>query len=394
MFRDNYKKYVPTCPKTIPVVDQYMWKDRDTNQYNCNNGVSHAIYDCQGNVSYTLPLDMYPPGGDIHPQIPLSNRMHFNYRMSPDIVTEVRDVLREGNVEGYEGGSRTNPIQHQLLDQGMFDMRTPSFFRGNVEGYEGGSHTNDLQHPLLDQGMFDMRTPAYFRQERYTPQRQPQGIMSPSIRQHIPDDRQPTEGYDARDYIPRNTYNQGTYNPGYVRDYPKNTTVPEEGPFSSLKALQPYNLEHFQDSRTPPPPPLIIGQRRGVPRQNVREKCVPTKYSGPWNVSDPCYTRDDGNLYCRQPDRPYLDCTTIVTPVSRREGFDDPYYQKPISPFNFCHAAEDGSVQCSEGFSQIPSSSSEFPLVYQSPIMVKGHTMGNPYGNRPGSECKGLYGGV
>jgi hypothetical protein len=350
MYRDNHKKHIPTCPKTIPVVDQFLWKDRDTNQYNCNNGISHTIYDCQGNIHFSLPLDMYPPAGEIHPQIPLSNRMHYNYRMSPDIIVEAQEVLKEG----YDGGSHTNDMQHALLDQGMFDTRTPSFFRGDVEGYDGGSRTNPIQHPLLDQGMFDTRTPAYFRQERYTPQRDPQGIMGPVIGKRIPDDRQPIEGYDARDFIPRNTYNQGSYNPGYVRDYPRSSTMPEESPLSGLKALQPYNLEHFQDSRTPPPPPLIISQRRGVPRQNVEG----------------------------------------VTPMQRRERFEDPYFQKEITPFNFCHAGADGTVQCSEGFSQIPTSASEFPLAYQSPIMVKGHTMGNPYGNRPGSECKGLYGGV
>ena len=318
MYRDNHKKHIPTCPKTIPVVDQFLWKDRDTNQYNCNNGISHTIYDCQGNVHFSLPLDMYPPAGEIHPQIPLSNRMHYNYRMSPDFLVEAQEVLKEG----YDGGSHTNDMQHAPLDQGMFDTRTPSYFRGDVEGYEGGSRTNAMQHPLLDQGMFDTRTPSFFRQERYTPQSDPQGIMGATRGKRIPDDRQPTEGYDARAYLPRNTYNQGTYNPGYVRDYPKRSNMPEEGPLSGLKALQPYNLEHFQPEKI------------------------------------------------------------------------DPYYQKPITPFNFCHATADGNVQCSEGFSQIPTSASEFPLAYQSPIMVKGHTMGNPYGNRPGSECKGLYGGV
>jgi len=334
MYRDNYKKHIPTCPKTIPVVDQFLWKERDTNQYNCNNGISHTIYDCQGNVHFSLPLDMYPPGGEIHPQIPLSNRMHFNYRMSPNILFEAEEVLKEG----YDGGSHTNDMQHALLDQGMFDTRTPGYFRGDVEGYDGGSRTNPIQHSLLDQGMFDTRTPAYFRQssaERYTSQiEDPDGIMGPVRGRQIPDDRQPTEGYDARAYLPRNTYNQGTYNPGYVRDYPKRSNVPEEGPLSSLKSLQPYNLEHF----TPPPPPLSVRQRIGASK-----------------------------------------------------GYFD---QGEITPFNFCHQTSDGLTQCSEGFSQIPTSSSEFPLAYQSPIMVKGHTMGNPYGNRPGSECKGLYGGV
>lgn len=301
MYRNNYKKYVPTCPKTIPVVDQYLWKDRDTNQYTCDNGVSHSIYDCQGNVSFTLPLEMYPPGGEIHPQIPLSNRMHYNYRMSPDFLVEMGSVGGSGgrsssqpagispapgsSIEAYgpEGGSRSGagvwPIQRQLLDAGMFDTNTPSFF-GHVEGYgpSGGSRSGagvwPIQRQLLDAGMFDTNTPSFFRG----------------------DARQSTEGYGS--------------DPSYVRDYDsmRRYNRPEER--SGLQLIQPYNLEHFIE----PQQSMRMAPTRGAP------------------------------------------------------------------------------ARIDERFSQIPTDANQFPLVYQSPIMVKGHTMGNPYGIRAGSECKGLYG--
>jgi hypothetical protein len=60
-----------------------MWKDKDTTKYKCFNGISHPIYDCQGMINYSLPLDKYPPAHSIHPQIPMVHRMHMNYRDSP-----------------------------------------------------------------------------------------------------------------------------------------------------------------------------------------------------------------------------------------------------------------------------------------------------------------------
>lgn len=255
MYRDNYEKHVPTCPKTVPVVDQYLWKERDTNKYTCSNGVSHPIYDCKGDVSFTLPLEMYPPAGKVHPQIALSNRMHYNYRMSPDFVELAR--------EGYDAD--TSAIQYDLLDQGSFDMDAPPFFhqkegferggdRGEVctyglcnnigTGREGYGSASSIQFDLLDQGSFDMDVPGYF---------------------------------------------------GHSTSIPRPRRLPRLPVTDLQKFLQPWNPDIFSNSQ-------------------------------------------------------------------------------------------------SESFAQIPTPSANFPLEYQSPLMQPPHTLRTPYGIRPGSECKGLYG--
>lgn len=84
MDRNLHPKYKPECPRHASLVDQYMWKEKDTNKYMCYNGISHPIYDCKGEISYSLPLEMYPPVNRVHPQIDMVRRMHFNYRGSPD----------------------------------------------------------------------------------------------------------------------------------------------------------------------------------------------------------------------------------------------------------------------------------------------------------------------
>lgn len=80
MNRSGHKKYIPQCPRQAAIVDQYMWKQKDTNKYRCYNGISHPIYDCKGWVNFSLPLENYPPVDEVHPQIKMVKRSHLNYR--------------------------------------------------------------------------------------------------------------------------------------------------------------------------------------------------------------------------------------------------------------------------------------------------------------------------
>lgn len=297
MYRNNYKKYVPSCPKTVPVVDQYLWKERDTNEYTCNNGVSHPIYDCKGDVSFTLPLEMYPPGGEIHPQIALSNRMHFNYRMSPDIAVELQDIIK-GN-EGYH----------------------PS-----MESYDASA--NPMQYHLLDQGSFDLDVPSFFHQ--------------PPMSKHA------KEGY----YMQQET-NQRPCVPGYPCDAP---SQPQSRPITP----PPTPLYH--------PPMLPLGGREGYGNTN------PIQY----DLLDQGSFDLDAPPFFHQPQR------RPSIPTRRQESS---MALNMLSPWN-----PDLFSQRSERFSNIPTPSSDFPLQYQSPLMQQGYTLRTPYGIRPGSECKGLYG--
>ena len=73
--RNLHPKYIPQCPTQVPMVNQYMWSEKDSNLYQCNNGIAFPIYDTIGNVSYTLPLSEYPPANSIHPHV-LFSRYH------------------------------------------------------------------------------------------------------------------------------------------------------------------------------------------------------------------------------------------------------------------------------------------------------------------------------
>ena len=76
-----------------------MWPEKDTNKYMCYNGISHPIYSCNGNINYTLPLEMYPPVDDVHPQIKMVRRMHLNQR-GPNPVNETPPTVQDYH-DGY-----------------------------------------------------------------------------------------------------------------------------------------------------------------------------------------------------------------------------------------------------------------------------------------------------
>jgi hypothetical protein len=107
MDRHLHVPYFPQCPRTQPLSSQYMWPEKDTNQYMCYNGISHPIYSCNGNINYTLPLEMYPPVDDVHPQIKMVRRMHLNHR-GPGPVHETPPTVQNyhtGHVPAKTGWS-------------------------------------------------------------------------------------------------------------------------------------------------------------------------------------------------------------------------------------------------------------------------------------------------
>lgn len=75
MDRRGYAKYRPPLPHRVALVDQYLWPVKDTNNYTAVNGTAQPIYDCDGSVSYTLPLDKYPNWYQVDPQIRQSQMM-------------------------------------------------------------------------------------------------------------------------------------------------------------------------------------------------------------------------------------------------------------------------------------------------------------------------------
>lgn len=108
MERDLHKRHIPLCVTRPAVVDQYSWPEKDTTERVCNNGVSHPIYACNGHISRTLPLDMYPEVDQVHPQIRQGWQPHFGSR-DPRVAhaIEIAQLDRaKGRLEGlYISGS-------------------------------------------------------------------------------------------------------------------------------------------------------------------------------------------------------------------------------------------------------------------------------------------------
>lgn len=105
--RDHYRRHIPMCVTRPALVDQYMWPEKDSSDRVCENGVSHPIYACNGHISRTLPLDMYPMVNEVHPQIRQSSQPHFGARdprMAAAITSMELDMAR-GRLEGLYSGS-------------------------------------------------------------------------------------------------------------------------------------------------------------------------------------------------------------------------------------------------------------------------------------------------
>lgn len=94
MDRNLHKKWIPLDRGRIAPCDQYMFPEMDKTERLAENGVSQPIYACNGNISYTLPLHMYPRGNKIHSQISRSQIPHFPIRDS-DTLRFVEEIQRQ-----------------------------------------------------------------------------------------------------------------------------------------------------------------------------------------------------------------------------------------------------------------------------------------------------------
>jgi len=80
MERNRHRKNIPFCETRVAQVDQYSWPEHDPKERVCMNGITHPIYSCNGDISYTLPLDQYPRVNEVHPQIAYSRFPHYGFR--------------------------------------------------------------------------------------------------------------------------------------------------------------------------------------------------------------------------------------------------------------------------------------------------------------------------
>jgi hypothetical protein len=107
MERDGHVRHIPFCETRVPLVDQYMWPEKDTTERICHNGVSHPVYACNGVISRTLPLDMYPKVNEVHPEIRMSSQPHFGIRdpRMGEMVDRMQRDIAEKRLEGMYIGN-------------------------------------------------------------------------------------------------------------------------------------------------------------------------------------------------------------------------------------------------------------------------------------------------
>lgn len=116
MSRDQSLRHVPYCETRVAHVDQYMWSEVDTTERKCTNGLSHPVYSCDGTISRTLPLDMWPTVNEVHPQIRMSSQPHFisrNPAMARQIELTQLDLASK-RLEGfYINGGGYDPYRER-----------------------------------------------------------------------------------------------------------------------------------------------------------------------------------------------------------------------------------------------------------------------------------------
>ena len=118
MERNLSRKWIPFCPSRYAQVDQYSFPEKDTTERHPQDGLSHAIYSCNGWISYTLPLTMWPKVNQIHPQIAQSEVPHFGAR-DPYMRRQIElmeEDRKQKRLEGfYSQGAEYNPYDHLPL---------------------------------------------------------------------------------------------------------------------------------------------------------------------------------------------------------------------------------------------------------------------------------------
>ena len=128
--RDRYRRHIPQCNTRIALVDQYMFPEKDTTERLCDNGVSNPIYACNGVISRTLPLHMYPEVNEVHPHIRMGSQPHFMIRDPVHAKIIERDQLdrASGRLEGfYMGGGEYDPRRKReyIVNQKIASVSRP-----------------------------------------------------------------------------------------------------------------------------------------------------------------------------------------------------------------------------------------------------------------------------
>jgi hypothetical protein len=121
MERNSHPKHIPTFIPAQPPVDLYIKgrSEDDTAYPILNTGITRPIYDLNGSLHYTLPLDQYPLENDFHKEVYLMQRYYNQYLKTNPRFRRTHGLqadrsfdasLRERRPEGEEWGCRSQGL--------------------------------------------------------------------------------------------------------------------------------------------------------------------------------------------------------------------------------------------------------------------------------------------
>jgi hypothetical protein len=113
--RTRSRRHIPFCPTMPEYVDRYSWPDKDLRVHDCQDGYFHNVYNCAGEISFSLPLENWPRLGTVSNDIALSEPVHFHSR-DPRTARKIKQhympKYTDAQLEGMytRGTEYENPI--------------------------------------------------------------------------------------------------------------------------------------------------------------------------------------------------------------------------------------------------------------------------------------------
>jgi hypothetical protein len=137
------------------LVDQYTFEEKDGRTALCDNGISHAIYEQNGDIKFTLPLHEYPKVNQIHPEIYASKALYTGNRdpigndtVYPPLQPLFRGTPLKGTGDDVIEDRKKEMFTHpsHMTDLPIKYGNRSGFFKGNESFNNDGTMT-----PYIDE---------------------------------------------------------------------------------------------------------------------------------------------------------------------------------------------------------------------------------------------------
>jgi hypothetical protein len=125
MDRNLHKRHIPYCPTQVALPNQYSWPEKDGSTRLCHNGLSAPIYQCNGEIHYSLPLHQYPGVSQIHPEVLASKSTGYENR-----APRMNNTTYPSNLPQFKYNNDGLTIFDWGRTQSAYDMQN-----GRTEGF-------------------------------------------------------------------------------------------------------------------------------------------------------------------------------------------------------------------------------------------------------------------